>query len=126
MSELRARLGDRATVTGYGHVGDCNLHLNVSSKDPEIQQLLEPFVWDFVKQAKVSNRFLVFRSSVLSSPFVVMQGSISAEHGVGLQKVDKMGYSKSDAAIELIKALKLQFDPNLILNPYKIAPMKWD
>ena len=107
--------------------GDSNLHLNVSSPDPAVESIIEPFVWEYVK---------------------TYRGSISAEHGVGsslslyfasfffffshpssegLQKVDKMGYSKSSAAMSLIKGVKLQLDPNLILNPYKIAPdVKWD
>jgi FAD/FMN-containing dehydrogenase len=57
-------------VVGYGHIGDGNLHLNITVpgyKDPElalkIEKLIEPFVFEFVKQHK---------------------GSVSAEHGMGL------------------------------------------
>jgi D-2-hydroxyglutarate dehydrogenase len=106
VEQLRARIGTRGVVTGYGHVGDCNLHLNVSSADPDVVNVLEPFTWEYVQRCR---------------------GSVSAEHGVGLQKVDKMGFSKSSAALALIRATKLQLDPNLILNPYKVvAGIPWD
>ena len=101
---VRERIGDRGVCVGYGHMGDCNLHLNIASKDPEILDIVEPFIWEFIQK----NR-----------------GSISAEHGVGLQKVKKMHYSKSPEALELIKATKMMFDPNLIMNPYKCVDLKY-
>lgn len=104
VEELRERVGTRGVVVGYGHMGDCNLHLNVASPDPDILQVIEPFVWDFVKTHR---------------------GSISAEHGVGLQKVKKMHYSKSPEAIELMKTIKRALDPNLIMNPYKIVDLDY-
>lgn len=99
VQEVTRRLGDKGVAVGYGHVGDCNLHLNVAIKDPVAVDLLEPFVWEYCKQHR---------------------GSISAEHGIGLQKVKKMSFSKSPEAIELMKRTKLMLDPNLILNPYKV------
>jgi len=47
-------------------------------------------------------------------------GSISAEHGVGLAKANMMHYSKSTEAINIMRRLKQLFDPNGILNPYKV------
>ena len=104
VTEVRKRVGIRGKVVGYGHMGDCNLHLNIASDDSEILDILEPFIWDFVAEKK---------------------GSISAEHGVGLQKVNKLHYSKSAAAIDMIRATKRTFDPNLILNPYKCVPLDY-
>lgn len=85
---------------GYGHVGDGNLHLNVCvreySKDVELQ--LEPFVYEWI---------------------LSKNGSISAEHGLGFQKKNYVGYSKNDVEIKMMKDLKNHYDPNGIMNPYK-------
>jgi FAD/FMN-containing dehydrogenase len=48
------------------------------------------------------------------------KGSISAEHGVGLQKPHYLGYSKSPEMINAMKLIKGAFDPNCIMNPYKV------
>lgn len=85
---------------GYGHVGDGNLHLNVSVREysKAIEEVLEPFVYEWIQNKK---------------------GSISAEHGLGFQKKNYIGYSKSDVEIEMIKDIKNHYDPNGIMNPYK-------
>jgi D-2-hydroxyglutarate dehydrogenase len=91
-------------VVGYGHVGDGNLHLNVSSPsgyNPDLQQVLEPFVYEWT---------------------AAQAGSISAEHGIGLMKAGALQYSKSGEAIDLMQRLKLLLDPHRILNPYKVLP----
>ncbi|GMM56330.1 D-lactate dehydrogenase [Maudiozyma humilis] len=87
-------------AVGYGHVGDGNLHLNVATRkySKEIEEVLEPFVYEFVSQKK---------------------GSISAEHGLGFQKKKYIGYTRSDAEINMMKDLKKHYDPNGIMNPYK-------
>ena len=48
------------------------------------------------------------------------EGSISAEHGVGLLKKDSLKFSRSEDEIKLMKAIKKIFDPNAILNPGKL------
>jgi FAD/FMN-containing dehydrogenase len=48
-------------------------------------------------------------------------GSISAEHGIGLLKKDYLGYSRSPAELELMRALKRVLDPQGILNPGKVV-----
>jgi FAD/FMN-containing dehydrogenase len=50
-------------------------------------------------------------------------GSISAEHGVGMTKRDYLTYSRSEAEIGYMKAIKQVFDPNGIMNPGKIFPL---
>lgn len=87
-------------AVGYGHVGDGNLHLNVSVREysRDIENVLEPFVYEWI-QSK--------------------HGSISAEHGLGFQKKNYIGYSKSDIEIKMIKEIKNHYDPNGIMNPYK-------
>lgn len=85
---------------GYGHVGDGNLHLNVAVRrySKEVEKAIEPFVYEWIQSKN---------------------GSISAEHGLGFQKKNYIGYSKSENEIKLIKQLKQHYDPNGILNPYK-------
>lgn len=85
---------------GYGHIGDGNLHLNVCVREynKEIEKILEPFVYEWIQEKK---------------------GSISAEHGLGFQKKNYIGYSKSDIEIRMIKDIKNHYDPNGIMNPYK-------
>lgn len=87
-------------AVGYGHIGDGNLHLNVAVREysKEVEKALEPYVYEFVEKH---------------------HGSISAEHGLGFQKKNYIGYSKSDVEIRLIKQIKNHYDPNHILNPYK-------
>lgn len=87
-------------AVGYGHVGDGNVHLNVAVRRYEkaVEKVLEPFVYEWVSSKK---------------------GSISAEHGLGFQKKNYIGYSKSQIEIDLMKQLKELYDPNAILNPYK-------
>ncbi len=89
------------TVCGYGHVGDGNLHLNISapSYKSEYLELIEPFVYEYIAG---------------------LRGSISAEHGLGLMKGRHIHYSKSAVAVNLMRQIKQQFDPNGILNPYKV------
>ncbi len=96
-------------VVWYGHIGDGNLHLNILK--PE----------DLSKE-----EFFAKCVSVNTAVFETVQkynGSISAEHGVGLVKRDYLDYSRSPAEIEYMKALKAVFDPNGIMNPGKIFPV---
>jgi len=91
-------------VLGYGHVGDGNLHLNIVADAylPEIQEALEPYIYEVV----ASHR-----------------GSISAEHGIGAMKTHALQYSKSRISIELMKRIKEAFDPRGIMNPGKVLDM---
>jgi (R)-2-hydroxyglutarate---pyruvate transhydrogenase len=87
-------------VVGYGHMGDSNLHLNVATRryDKKVEKELEPFVYEWISKRN---------------------GSISAEHGLGLAKKAYIGYSRSDTMIALMKQIKNLYDPNGIMNPYK-------
>ncbi|CAN8096413.1 unnamed protein product [Discula destructiva] len=87
-------------VVGYGHMGDSNLHLNVCVRryDKQVEKILEPYVFEWIKEH---------------------EGSISAEHGLGLAKKKFIGYSRSDTMIGLMKQIKNLYDPNGIMNPYK-------
>jgi len=52
------------------------------------------------------------------------RGSISAEHGLGFKKRNYIGFSKSQAAVNIMHSIKQVFDPQGILNPYKVLPDK--
>ncbi|BAU00017.1 hypothetical protein VIGAN_10157200 [Vigna angularis var. angularis] len=103
VEEMRSRLGSTANVVGYGHLGDSNLHLNVSTPhyDDKILSQIEPFVYEWTSKHR---------------------GSISAEHGIGLMKANKIYYSKSRETVQLMASIKNLMDPNHILNPYKVLP----
>jgi FAD/FMN-containing dehydrogenase len=79
-------------VVGYGHMGDSNLHLNVATRryDKAVEKELEPFVYEWIAKRN---------------------GSISAEHGLGLAKKNYIGYSRSDTMIALMKQIKNLYDP---------------
>lgn len=49
-------------------------------------------------------------------------GSISAEHGIGLMKAHCLSYSKGPVAVELMRRIKALVDPYGIMNPYKVLP----
>ncbi|OLN85808.1 putative D-lactate dehydrogenase, mitochondrial [Colletotrichum chlorophyti] len=87
-------------VVGYGHMGDSNLHLNVAVRryDKRIEKVLEPFVYEWIQERN---------------------GSISAEHGLGVAKKNFIGYSRNKSMIGLMKQIKNLYDPNGIMNPYK-------
>ncbi|KAI9723024.1 MAG: hypothetical protein M1812_001473 [Candelaria pacifica] len=87
-------------VVGYGHMGDSNLHLNVATRrfDKAVEKELEPWVYEWIAKRN---------------------GSISAEHGLGLAKKNYIGYSRSKTMIDLMKQIKNLYDPKGIMNPYK-------
>ncbi|GJJ14681.1 hypothetical protein Clacol_008947 [Clathrus columnatus] len=94
--------GKVKSVIGFGHFGDGNIHLNVisDSYDPEVQSALEPFVYEFVAKHR---------------------GSISAEHGLGLQKAPHIGYSQLPLNVDLMHQIKSILDPKKLFNPYKFV-----
>lgn len=49
-----------------------------------------------------------------------LKGSMSAEHGLGFLKRHYIPLSKPDNVVRLMKTLKRSFDPNGIMNPYKV------
>ena len=103
VEKTRELVGNLGTVVAYGHIADSNVHLNVSVADrtqvPAVQSLLEPFVYEFTESCG---------------------GSISAEHGVGVQKREKLHYTKSPAQLAVMARLKRLLDPHGILSPYKL------
>ncbi|NXW59877.1 D2HDH protein, partial [Eurystomus gularis] len=104
VTDMRARLGRSAkNVVGYGHLGDGNLHLNITAESysHSLLDAIEPFVYEWTARYK---------------------GSISAEHGLGFKKKQFIQYSKPNEAVLLMQRFKAMLDPKGILNPYKMLP----
>ena len=110
VEDMRARFVERGMlgedkqvreVVGFGHIGDGNLHLNVvaAKYDDEVEAVIEPYIYEWIANVR---------------------GSISAEHGLGRMKGEKIGYSKSPASVAVMKDIKRLFDPDNILNPHKV------
>lgn len=93
-------------VVAFGHVGDGNVHFNVSQP----------------KNISV-NEFEKFRKSITKAVYdctMEFNGSICAEHGVGiLKKADLLNY-KSNLEINLMRSIKASIDPMNIMNPNKV------
>jgi len=93
-------------IVWFGHIGDGNLHLNILKPDAMDKE-------EFFDKCQQVNT-LVFEQ------VKQFNGSISAEHGVGLSKKPYLNISRSEAEIGLLKQIKLAFDPNNVMNPGKI------
>jgi len=96
-------------IIWFGHIGDGNLHLNILKPEGLAK---EEF---FEKCAKVSTWVFEIVEKY--------QGSVSAEHGVGMTKKPYLEYTRSKAEIEYMKAIKSAFDPNNIMNPGKLIDL---
>ncbi len=93
-------------VIWFGHIGDGNLHISIlKPEDMDMDSFLEK-----CRSA----------DEILFQTIQKFEGSISAEHGVGLTKKRYLKYSRSAEEIRMMKDLKKLFDPNSILNPGKV------
>lgn len=102
MEEVKKRLHmqlPQARIAFLGHVGDGNLHVAVGSGDKAHHELVETCVYE---------------------PLRPMMGSVSAEHGIGLEKKKWLEISRSAVERDIMKQLKNLFDPRGILNPGKL------
>lgn len=87
-----------------GHLGDGNLH-------PQIALNLD--------NEEEFKRYHIAKSEIYNMA-IKLGGTISAEHGVGVEKMPYIGNIINSSAIEYMKEIKRLFDPNNILNPGKI------
>lgn len=106
LDQLLAQAYPNWEVIWFGHIGDGNLHINILrpeglSKEEFVRECrkVDVMVFDIVKK---------------------FNGSISAEHGVGLTKKAFLTYTRSEAEISLMKGIKTLFDPDNIINPGKV------
>ena len=89
-------------VYPFGHVADGNMHLIVGKQNdsPKLTQQINEIVYQ---------------------PLAAVKGSISAEHGIGLDKKPYLHLSRSQDEVHMMKGLKQLFDPKNILNPGRIV-----
>jgi FAD/FMN-containing dehydrogenase len=90
----------------FGHAGDGNIHYNVT-QPPGADGAAFLKRWDEVNK-------------VVYEVVTRLGGSISAEHGIGIQKREKLPHYKDPVALDLMRTLKRALDPNGILNPGKV------
>jgi FAD/FMN-containing dehydrogenase len=101
-----AKLIPGARPVPFGHLGDGNIHYNVS-------QPIGGNAADFLARWHEVNA-VVFEIAMR------MGGSISAEHGIGVLKRDELPEVKDKVAIELMRSIKAMLDPLGIINPGKV------
>jgi len=94
----------------FGHMGDGNIHFNVS----------QPVGMD--KQAYLAQWPAM--NEVVFAEVLKRNGSISAEHGIGRLKAPDMLKIKSPVELEMMRQLKRTFDPKNILNPGRVLPLE--
>lgn len=103
------RLRDRfpgVRIVTYGHVGDGNLHYNIS----------KPVGADDAR-FKAQHEAIM---QVIYDSTVSFSGSISAEHGIGQAKRDAARHYKDPLELELMRAIKTTLDPKGLMNPGKV------
>ena len=92
-------------IASYGHAGDGNLH-------PQI--LFDGYDPKQVKRQKTA-------SAELFKLTIELGGTLTGEHGIGLQKAPYMELEHDPVAMDVMRSMKKMFDPNNILNPGKMA-----
>lgn len=90
---------DDAELFAYGHIGDGNIHFSIYPGQARDRDAIDEMVY---------------------FPLRALNGSVSAEHGIGLEKKAYLGYTRSEAEIELMRKTKRMMDPANILNPGKL------
>ncbi|MFO1013013.1 MAG: FAD-binding oxidoreductase [Caulobacteraceae bacterium] len=86
-------------LTVFGHLGDGNLHVIAGVPEPEDREAVEEIVYSALPR---------------------LTGSISAEHGIGLQKKAHLSQSRTAPEIALMRRLKDALDPTGLFNPGKV------
>ncbi|MEP1206602.1 MAG: FAD-binding oxidoreductase [Rhizobiaceae bacterium] len=95
-----------ARIVNFGHMGDGNLHYNIS----------QPVGW-------TAEDYFVHEDAVHEAVYAQIAkfgGSISAEHGIGQMKRDKLAQIKDPTALAMMRAIKQALDPKGIMNPGKV------
>ena len=103
----------QATIPGvrlvnFGHLGDGNLHYNVQAPaDGDSKAFLRDREGDV--------------NTIVYDSVARFDGSISAEHGVGSLKLDKLEHHKSPVALGMMRAIKHALDPQGLMNPGRVV-----
>jgi glycolate oxidase len=113
LSDVLGRIGEMSAsyglqVANIFHAGDGNLHplIMFDANDPISFHKAETFGADILRLC------------------VEVGGCLTGEHGVGVEKRDLMGVQFSDIELEQQRRIKSAFDPDWLLNPSKVFPLK--
>jgi len=101
--EIEEQLGsrfDQISLLTFGHLGDGNMHLLASTGRYEDKQVIYDIVYGIIGK---------------------YEGSITAEHGIGMLKKEWLHLSRTEEEIKLMKTLKKTLDPKNILNPGRVV-----
>jgi FAD/FMN-containing dehydrogenase len=98
-----------ARVMSFGHMGDGNMHFNVT----------QPVGMDKTAYLDQWNGM----NKVVFDVVMKFGGSISAEHGIGRLKIGHMVEIKSEIELNMMRDLKRLYDPLNIMNPGKVIPL---
>jgi FAD/FMN-containing dehydrogenase len=93
-------------IVAFGHIGDGNIHYNISMLDSAHNTA-------FIAQSQQVN-------SIVYDIVHELNGSISAEHGLGQLKRDEIRHYKSALELELMRGIKHTLDPHNLMNPGKV------
>lgn len=104
INEISKKYGFK--IPCFGHAGDGNVHTNVMIKDKNDQ--------DQVKKGHLAVEE-IFKLTIK------LGGTLSGEHGIGISKASFMNLAFSNAEMNLMRNIKKAFDPNNILNPFKMG-----
>ena len=104
-----ASVAPTARLVAYGHVGDGNLHFNLSAPAGGLGRR------EFVAKADAIH-------DAVHDCVREFGGSISAEHGIGQLKREALARYKDPVALDTMRAIKRALDPHGILNPGKVLP----
>jgi FAD/FMN-containing dehydrogenase len=102
------RLMPGARFVSFGHLGDGNIHYNVS-QPPGMDKQVYLDSWNAM-------------NDVVFDVVLKLGGSISAEHGIGRLKAHRMRKIKQPVELEMMRGLKQMLDPNNILSPGRVLP----
>jgi FAD/FMN-containing dehydrogenase len=94
-------------VVAFGHVGDGNLHYNLSKADAQDNAA-------FIAAQPAVNR-------LVHDTVHALNGSISAEHGIGQLKREELLRYKSPVEMALMRTIKQALDPRGLMNPGKVV-----
>ena len=92
----------------YGHMGDGNIHYNFYTEDHLTDE-------EFKRYSETLSHFV--RDTVLS-----LEGTFSAEHGIGSLKMNDLMSSLDETHWNLLIKIKKTFDPHQLLNPHTVIP----
>jgi FAD/FMN-containing dehydrogenase len=106
-----------ARIIGYGHVGDGNLHFNLSPAADVIRGSTEEK--DFLARASLI-------TATIHDLVAELGGSFSAEHGIGQLKVNELERYEDPTALALMRRIKAAIDPHDLMNPGKVIRARPD